>query len=58
MKKGLKPQAAIKPEKALPKDEKKVGPAQAKLKSMMNKKEPIMETSGPKVSFKRKESKK
>ena len=57
MKKGIKPQVAIKPEKAMPKEEKKVGPAEAKLKSLMGRKEPTIDVSGPKVTFKKKETK-
>ena len=35
MRKGLKPEVAIKPEVVLVKEEKKVGPAEAKLKNLM-----------------------
>ena len=54
MKKGVKPQVAVQPEKAMMKETKKMGPAEAKLKSMM-KREPIIDVSVSKPSFKKKE---
>lgn len=37
MRKGLKPEVVVKPEVLVPKEEKKVGPAEAKLKALMKK---------------------
>ena len=45
---------AVQPEKAMLKETKKVGPAEAKLKSLMRRDQPI-DVSGSKVSFKKKE---
>jgi hypothetical protein len=41
MKKGIKPQVIIQPERIMPKEERKIGPAESKLKSMMKKDSPI-----------------
>jgi hypothetical protein len=54
MRKGIKPQTAIQPEKVFTKEERKVGPAENRLKAMMNRSNsPSIEINAPKSQVKR-----